>query len=747
MPTPTQDDLDYLAAHPEVADKFKAHFGALPEAPSRPKPTAYDVQYLVDNPQDLPKFEAHFGPIKDLIPQQPQQQLSPAGQVADEAKFLGGRLANAAISIPGLPADLVGLGLKGMDYLGGRKTPTANPLEAFSGETIRNAAHDYLSQGANAAGFNTTPSDFTPRDPQNGWEKLGGNIADFIGYGGRPNLRSAAEAVTGATAFTAAQEVAPDNPILQLAAAYLGHRVPGNIESAGTSLFPATKTFLRGNDAQSIQDTMAAYDRLGRFTGRKAQVMPGQLTGDYTQQQGIDALIARSPGGQPEILRANESQAQQLDEAVKKIAADPIKGRMGGVAPTETSTGAKILDDFESSAKRFRTRQERIENYFEGAIGSDTRVPMSTTAWAINNLKNAVRADPKVAEIVGDKTIKNIEAAITDGKGTLSYSAARALRTDLGELMPKAHGLGDVKAGQLKLIYGALSKDIGDIAAKNGLAKPWERYNNWAEKYYTDSEKILSRVGKPGDRDPERVARSLSNLDATGMKIALRNLTPEGRAKVAGFKLIEAASSSAAGKVAENVTTSYEKFLSNISKMKQDGTFDVVFGAPQFRKIRDVISDLETTSKASLRANKVAHDVSGAAALRGSAAYAIATHVFTGSYELAAGVFALTYIAPKYTARVMQSRAYQNWLASARSAAPGSERVLAQRLAMIAARDRDPETRDALREFATQYEKVLNGMRTENKPKGGTEITMGRGDAENQVDLKTGQVSPNPYRQ
>ena len=743
MPQPTQEDLDYLAANPEVADKFKAHFGALP--PPRPKPTEYDVQYLVDHPDTLDKFQAHFGSIDELLGKKPQDTPTGPTSIADEAKFLGGRLGNAFISIPGIAGDLMGLEMKGLDYLYGRKKPTDNPLEVISGNSIRNRAHELLSDGANLAGFNTTPEDFTPRDPRNGAERLAGNVADFIGYGGRPNLRSAAEAVTGATAFTAAQEVAPDNPILQIAAAYLGHRVPGNIASTGSTLFPATKTFLRGSDGQSIKDTMGSYDRLAQFTGKNAKVMPGQLTGDYTQQQGIDALVARSPGGQPEILRANESQAQQLDAAVKKIAADPVTGR-GGIAPTETSTGSKILNDFEASGKRFRTRQEKIENYFEGAIGADTRVPMSTTAWAINNLKRAVISDPKVAEIVGDKTIKNIEDALKEGGGTLSYSAARALRTDLGELMPKASTLGDVKGGQLKLIYGALSKDIGDIAAKNGLGKPWERYNKWAESYYTDSEKILSKIGKPGDRDPERVARSLSNLDATGMKVALRNLTPEGRAKVAGLKLIDAASSSAAGKVAENVTTSYEKFLGNISKMKEDGTFNVVFGDPQFKKIRDVISDLEMTSKAALRANKVAHDVSGAAALRGSAAYAIATHVLTGSPELAAGVFALTYMAPKYTAKVMQSRAYQNWLASARTAAPGSERVLAQRLAMIAVRDRDPETREALKEFAAQYTKILGGLRSENKPKSGTEITMGRGDAENQVDLNTGKISPNQYR-
>lgn len=711
MPSPTQSDLDYLAAHPEVADKFKAHFGSLPEAPSRPKPTAYDVQYLVDNPQDLPKFEAHFGPINDLIPQKPQQQLSPMGQVADEAKFLGGRLANAAISIPGLPADLVGLGLKGMDYIGGRKTPTPNPLEAFSGNTIRGAAHDYGSQLVNAAtGSNLTPEDLTPRDPTNLAEKFAGNVADFIGYGGRPNLRSATEAVTGAGAFTAAQEIAPDNPIVQLAAAYLGHRVPGNIASRGQTLFPAAKTFLRGDAAagRTMQGDMQAYDRLSQMTGKPVSVMPGQLAGDYNQQQVLDAFLARSPGGQPEILKANESQAQLLDAAVKKIAESPTGA--GKVSPTASGTGNKILDDFEASSQRFRDRQTQIEDYFQKSIGADTRVPMAETQMAIDKLKQAVKSDPKVAAIVSDKNIKAIEDAIKESGGTLSYSAARALKTDLGETLPKAGLLGDVKSGQLKLVYGALAKDIGSIAKQRGIGQAWDRYNQWATNHYTQSAKIFDRVAKAGATAPEKVAAQFANLDATAMKTALRNLTPEGRAHVAGFKLMEAAKSKAAGGAAEDVTTSYSKFLGNISEMKQDGTFDVVFGAPQFKPIRDVIADLETTSKSALKANKVAHDVSGAAAIRGGAAATIGLTALTGNIPAAAGLFAVTFIAPKYAAKLMMSKSYQSWLSSARTASPESAAALRQRLAMIAVRDRDPETREALKEFAAKYDEVLKQM-------------------------------------
>lgn len=670
---------------------------------------------MAENPQTGEKLYldgADWKPLPTVAESQTTGQW-----LGDQAKFLGGRLANAAISVPGLPADLVGLEMRGLDYLSGAKTPSANPLEAFTGNTIRSAAHDYLSQGANALGYNTTPQDFQPRDPRNMGERLAGNVADFIGYGAGPGALSRSaltSAGTGAIGLTAAQEIAPDSTLAQVAGALIGHRAPEAIASRGASILPTTRAALRGPQQQGAAENLAAWQRLADQTGHPASVMPGQIASDYGGQQMVDAYIARSPGGQPGVLRANESQAKLLDEAIKQRASDPT-GKQPFSLPDPTATGSKIIADFEASAEKFRTRQNAIESMFEKRIGANTRVPLNNTTQAIAELKARAASDPAIADLIQSSYLKNVDEAIQQsgastsglvGGGTLSYSAMRALRTDVGELLPKAGLLGDVSSGQLKKLYGALSADLKDIAKAKGVGPQWDRYNKWASDTYDKSQKVYDRITKAGEHFPEKSAKALTNLDPTSLRVAMKNLSPEGRSMVAGQMLLDAAKTKAAGAAAEDVSTSYQKFLGNIMDMKRSGKFDAAFGAPEFKPLRDTIDDIEKVSKAALRANKVAHDVSGAAVVRGAAVGTIGTLVVTGQIPAAIGLFAATFVGPAVAGRLMRSKAYLNWLSYARQH-PNDTRAILQRLEMVSVRDRDAKDREALKALIPPVRQLL----------------------------------------
>lgn len=701
MPAPTQADLDYLKSNPDAADKFRAHFG----------PRQVDLDYLSQNPDSRSKFEARFGPADLYVKPEWSEPQTTGGWLADKAKFVGGRLANAALSVPGLPADIIGLELRGLDYLTGSKTPTANPLEFASGATIRGAAHDYGSQALNAFGANTAPEDLQPRDPRNTAERYLGNVADFVGYGAGPGAltkNALSTAAGGATGLTVAQEVAPDSTLAQIGGAIAGMRAPGAIASRGAAAFPGTRAALRGPNPSSITDEMQAYDRLTKQTGVSADVMPGQLQGEYSGQQIVDAMIARSPGGQPGVLRANESQAKLFDESINQRSSNPTGQKDVGL-PSPTNTGNRILEDFDKSTKRFRDRQEKIENFFESRVGAQTQVGTSNTQRAIDTLKRLAKTDPEIEKLIADPYVRSVDEALKESGGRLTYSAARALKTDAGELIPKAGRLGNVKAGQIKKLYGALSEDIGATMNASGLGSAWERYNKWATDTYDRAEKIFDKITKGKELAPEKVSDSFVKLDASSMRAAMKNMTPDGRAMAAGQILFEAAKTKAAGAAAEDVATSYQKFLGNILELKKRGKFDAAFGEPQFKPLRDTVDDLLTITKPALRANKVAHDVSGATALRGAGMYAIGTHILTGSIEAAAGVFALTFVAPAVAGKILRSKAYLNWLAYARKAQPGESRRVLQRLEMIAVRDQDPKTRAALQQFVPAFKKVSEG--------------------------------------
>jgi hypothetical protein len=186
----------------------------------------------------------------------------------------------------------------------------------------------------------------------------------------------------------------------------------------------------------------------------------------------------------------------------------------------------------------------------------------------------------------------------------------------------------------------------------------------------------------------------------------MKNLGPEGRAAAAGQVLFDAAKSNAAGAAAEDVTTSYLKFLGNISKRKQDGTFDAAFGGPEFAPLRSVIDDLERVSKSALRANKVAHDVSGATVTKSIATGAIFGALASGNPAAAAGLFGITFLGPALAGKLLRSRAYLKWLTYSQKLKPAEKHLALQRLGMLAVRDSDPEVRDALKQLVPVVTKL-----------------------------------------
>ena len=95
-----------------------------------------------------------------------------------------------------------------------------------------------------------------------------------------------------------------------------------------------------------------------------------------------------------------------------------------------------------------------------------------------------------------------------------------------------------------------------------------------------------------------------------------------------------------------------------------------------------------------------------ATTIRAGSVAAIVTLAVTWNIPAAAGLFALTFLAPAVAGKVLRSRSYLNWLAYANKAKPGELRTVLQRLEMVAVRDRDSETRKGLQQLIPVVNRV-----------------------------------------
>lgn len=292
MPTPTQQDIDYLVANPDVAPHFERQFqipakNYLDRAPK--KPSEADIKYLQDNPQVRQQFETQFGDASkymtrgadlrpDMKPKTRLQRMldegmdkpiyeSPLqafgrlgasildtgeavfnkGNIQSTIRATGNTLAKIpdALENPGeftrglaqgvaiAPAALNDLALMGVDkgaqILGGNQPLPADAQHPLGAATAAKMYEDWGNEATEAT-TGTRPFDF--KRPADEGAAFARQTGEFLGGGLLLGGPKAAIPSLGASVGTdVAQQVAPDSPGWQVIGGALGAYAPGMVAS------------------------------------------------------------------------------------------------------------------------------------------------------------------------------------------------------------------------------------------------------------------------------------------------------------------------------------------------------------------------------------------------------------------------------------------------------------------------------------------------------------------------------------
>lgn len=164
------------------------------------EPTDADIELAIKDLQDQQTDKGFMG---SFLPR----------PVAGALDQFGTGVLQGASELPGLPADLVGLGLRGLDYLGGREKPTENPLEMFSSRTIRSAL------GQDGLGL-------IPRSiPRHGVERMANALGQGVGSAGAAGAKGIlgiSAGLGGGAGSQLAKEVFPDSTVAPIIGGLLG---------------------------------------------------------------------------------------------------------------------------------------------------------------------------------------------------------------------------------------------------------------------------------------------------------------------------------------------------------------------------------------------------------------------------------------------------------------------------------------------------------------------------------------------
>jgi hypothetical protein len=255
-------------------------------------PTDADIDFAVEQLQNEQTDKGFMGQVGKALTG--DNSLRPIAGLLDQA---GIGVLQGVSELPGLPADLVGLGLQGMDYLGGRKTPTANPLEMFSSRTIRSA----LGQD----GLGLIPRS-VPRNAVERTFNAAGQGIGSAGAGGAKGLMGIVGGAGGGVGSQTMKEIFPDSTIAPIAGGILGALL-GARSVAGA---PAPT-------AGVADDVLDARIRAGAQTDPPPNTMMEQAD---MMSEGGPPIPVRPPvqGSTPEQI-AEALKAKPIREAVDKI--------------------------------------------------------------------------------------------------------------------------------------------------------------------------------------------------------------------------------------------------------------------------------------------------------------------------------------------------------------------------------------------------------------------------------------------
>jgi len=327
-----------------------------------------------------------------------------------------------------------------------------------------------------------------------------------------------------------------------------------------------------------------------------------------------------------------------------------------------------------------------------------------------NRLGNA---SPKLRASISNAQLTSILGGLEDTKklnpsGDIPFNVMRDLRSWVGEKIAEVDLAPDVSKTNWKRIYGALSRDLENAAAKQGpeAQAAFNKANVYTKKFHDTMDSIQSVILKKNPEDAYQAVISGANNGPTKLREVF-NAVPKDAQKAVSAAYISRMGKAVAGLQDETGDVfSTNKFLQNYGKL-DNASKNILFGrfGSQFK------NDIETIAKVSNKIREgsaiMANPSGTAGAVVGPATISsVQGSVFAGKFGFAQGVIGLM-IQANQAARLFTNPDFVRWLATNSNKPISSMSGAIATLNSIYEKSQDPdikEIHDALRNSAVEQE-------------------------------------------
>lgn len=491
----------------------------------------------------------------------------------------------------------------------------------------------------------------------------------------------------------------------------------GSLPAVGAGAAGVVRGLTRGVGADAAAATQA---RVANAVANNVPLTAGQATGSRFLQA-LETGSGNLWGGGP-IHAAAEQQTSAIGTRVSDIV---DKLNSGGASLTPTGAGEAINTGAAAAKGSMKAAESAAYAKVDQLVPATTPVDVSGTLGKLEALATpAPGAANTTAALVSPKIAalhSNLQADLqANGGNTIPYSAARALRTavgnsiDWGGFAPSD----PVTNGALKQVYGALGDDVNAGAAAVG-PEASQAVSDASSLYAANSQKrelLNSIVDKNGG--PEAVyqaATSGTKLGATKIAGVMDALDPQN-ANVVRATVLSRLGQARPGAADSTGSFNAATFLTNWNRLAPEAK-DALFGAAgsgPSRTLRSSLDSLTQTVSTLRDAGHTLENPSGTGAslghtftlwgmlkhiAEGAAAVGVGAHEAGSEHALGAAVGSAGLMLGaagfnNLAARILTNPRTAQWLATTTKLPPAALPNAVNQLSRMGDANNDPDARD-----------------------------------------------------
>lgn len=334
------------------------------------------------------------------------------------------------------------------------------------------------------------------------------------------------------------------------------------------------------------QQVIAAADRLSS-AGSPVQVPRAVATDNMSVQQAGAATSNVPVAGTP-LVKAAERTISQLGTKADEVSQGFGSGKSVAEAGDTARTAVKDWITGESAANA-----SKLYRRVDGLVDPTVKTPLINTRDTIAD----IAAKRSAAGLSSGKATDAVLEAVQRNEG-LTYEGVKTLRTSIGEDMARGILPEGVSAGELKNIYGALTKDLeASVKAAGGekASAALSRANNYYKLVSDRRESLAKIVGSDGNAPAEAV---LSRIEAMAGSTSRADISKLAQARKAiGADDWNELASTIVGRLGRDVEGDFspQRFITAYGKISDAGK-NVLFRSGGKSELASHLDDIATVS-------------------------------------------------------------------------------------------------------------------------------------------------------